>query len=48
MARWKTLEYALPAFLLLGRSAGIADAEIQNQWQKGDREAMIRKAVDKR
>lgn len=48
MARWKTLEYALPAFLLLGRTAGIGDPEIQDQWQKGDREALIRKAVDKR
>jgi hypothetical protein len=48
MARWRTLEYALPAFLLLSRTAGIADEEIQKQWQNGDREAFIRKAVDKR
>jgi hypothetical protein len=45
MARWKTLRYALPAFLLLGRTAGIPDQELQDQWQKGDRETAIRKAT---
>src|SRR5258706_499690 len=29
MARWKTLEYALPAYLLLGRVAGIAEEDLQ-------------------
>jgi hypothetical protein len=33
MARWKTLRYALPAFLLVGRIAGVADAELHQQWQ---------------
>jgi hypothetical protein len=45
MARWKTLRYALPAFLLLGRTAGIPEQELQDQWQKGDRETAIRKAA---
>ena len=45
MARWKTLRYALPSFLLLGRTAGIPDQELQDQWQKGDRETAIRKAT---
>ena len=45
MARWKTLRYALPAFLLVGRAAGIADADLQTQWQKGDRETAIRQAT---
>ncbi len=46
MARWKTLEYALPAYLLLGRSAGIPEADLQDQWRKGDRETTIRKATE--
>jgi hypothetical protein len=44
MARWKTLDYALPAFLLLGRTAGIPEADLHAQWKKGDRETAIRKA----
>jgi hypothetical protein len=44
MARWKTLRYALPPFLLVGRIAGIADADLHAQWQKGDRETAIKKA----
>jgi len=45
MARWKTLRYALPSFLLVGRIAGISDADLQAQWQKGDRETAIRQAT---
>jgi hypothetical protein len=45
MARWKTLRYALPAFLLVGRTAGIPEAELQADWQKGDRESVIKKAM---
>ena len=45
MARWKTLRYALPSFLLLGRTAGIPEQELQDQWQKGDRETAIEKAT---
>jgi hypothetical protein len=45
MARWKTLRYALPPFLLVGRIAGMPDAEIQRSWEKGDRETVIRKAL---
>ena len=45
MARWKTLRYALPPFLLLGRVAGVADAELHQLWEKGEREAVIRKAL---
>ena len=44
MARWKTLSYALPPFLLLGRVAGIGDAQTRQDWEKGDREAVIQKA----
>jgi len=46
MARWPTLRYALPPFLLLGRVAGLADAATQQAWEKGDRESLIRKALD--
>jgi len=45
MARWKSPRYAVPPFLLLGRIAGIADAEVWQRWQKGDRESVIQKAV---
>jgi len=45
MARWKTLRYALPSFLLLGRTAGIPEDRIRSAWQKGDREAVIGKAL---
>ncbi len=45
MARWKTLRYALPSFLLVGRAAGLTDQELQEQWQKGDRETAIGKAL---
>jgi hypothetical protein len=48
MARWKTLRYALPPFLLLGRVAGLSDAAAQQAWQTGGREATIRKALGKR
>jgi hypothetical protein len=45
MARWKTLRYALPPYLLLGRVAGIADAELHQLWEKGERETVIRQAL---
>ena len=47
MARWKTLEYALPAFMLLGRAAGVPETDLHDQWEKGGREAVIRKALGK-
>jgi hypothetical protein len=46
MARWKTLRYALPAFLLVGRTAGVPEAELLEQWQQGDRETAIAKATE--
>jgi len=45
MARWKTLRYALPPFLLLGRTAGLPEDRIRQAWEKGDREAVITKAL---
>lgn len=41
MARWKTLGHALPAYILLGRIAGIPDDQAQAQWSRGDRETVI-------
>ena len=46
MARWKTLQYALPPFLLLGRMAGFTDAQTQEYWQKGNRRPVIQKAEE--
>ena len=45
MARWKTLRYALPAFLLVGRTAGVPEGELLDQWRQGDRETAIKKAT---
>jgi hypothetical protein len=41
MARWNSLTHALPAYILLGRVAGLAENEIQESWSKGEREARI-------
>jgi hypothetical protein len=45
MARWKALSHALPAFLLLGRVAGIPDDQVQAAWSKGDLESIIAQAT---
>jgi hypothetical protein len=47
MARWKTLSHALPAFVLLGRVAGMPEPEIQSAWTRGDRDAVINTAKKK-
>ncbi|PWU11571.1 MAG: hypothetical protein C5B51_02300 [Terriglobia bacterium] len=48
MARWESLGYALRPFLLVGRIAGLSDQEIHERWSKGEREAVIEKALGKR
>jgi hypothetical protein len=45
MARWRTAPDAWPAFLLLGRVAGLSEKQIRDAWDRGDREAVIRKAL---
>lgn len=45
MARWKTLRYALPPFLVLGRAASLPESQIRLAWEKGDRESVITKAL---
>jgi len=45
MSRWKTLEHALPAFVLTGRVAGMSEQQIQDAWTRGDRESVIAAAL---
>jgi hypothetical protein len=45
MARWKTLEHALPAYILLGRVAGIPEQQAQDAWSRGDRESVVAQAL---
>lgn len=44
MARWKHLPHALPAYILLGRAAGVAEDEIQRAWKDGQRSQLIEQA----
>jgi hypothetical protein len=46
MARWQTRSYAQPPFQLLGRVAGLKDAEVNESWEHGDPEEVIRQALD--
>jgi hypothetical protein len=48
MARWKSLRYALPAYILAGRIAGIPEDQIHESWSSGDRETVIRKVAKSR
>ena len=48
MSRWKTLEHALPAFILTGRVAGLSEQQIQDAWTRGDRESVIAAATGKK
>lgn len=45
MARWRALDQALPAFLLLGRVAGVREAEIYAAWTASGRDALIERAL---
>ena len=47
MAKWKTLSHALPAYILLGRVAGMPEPEIQAAWTRGDRDTVIAAAKKK-
>ncbi len=48
MAEWKALTHALPAFLLLGRVAGMTDLEVHQAWEHGDRKLVIAAATAKK
>jgi len=43
MANWKTLPQALPAFLVLGRMAGLAETDIQTKWSENKRDEVLSK-----
>jgi hypothetical protein len=44
MARWHEMRYALPAFILAGRLAGLDEKGIQEAWVDGNRDAVLAKA----
>ena len=46
MARWQTRSYAFPPFQLLGRVAGLKDADVNESWEHGDPEQVIRQVLD--
>ncbi|MBM3813407.1 MAG: hypothetical protein FJW20_17430 [Acidimicrobiia bacterium] len=46
MASWKHLPHALPAFLLLGRLAGMTDEAIKEAWLASDRAARVKKMAE--
>jgi len=46
MARWQTRSYALPPFQLIGRVAGLKDADVNGSWEHGDPEGVIKQALD--
>ena len=46
MARWTTPSYASPPFRLLGRVAGLPDAEVSQAWDNGDRQPVIQQALN--
>ena len=41
MARWRNLEYVLPAYLMLGRLAGVGEPDLEQAWSGGDREKKL-------
>jgi hypothetical protein len=45
MARWEHLAHALPAYILLGRVAGIPEKELQDAWSHDQRELIIKRAA---
>jgi hypothetical protein len=47
MAQWRHLPHALPAYILLGRLAGMGEEEIQGSWSANQREEMIKKVRKK-
>jgi hypothetical protein len=48
MAQWKSLTHALPAFLLLGRLAGLSDLQVHEAWTRNDRKSVISAASAKK
>ncbi len=48
MARWQTLDHALPAFVLAGRLEGLNEDEIKAAWVHEDRESVLGDLADKK
>ena len=48
MARWQSAGHARPAFIILARIAGYADAAAEDAWERGDRETVITAAENSR
>lgn len=48
MARFEHLAHALPAYILVGRAAGLPETEIQDSWSKGERDKVISAALKKK
>jgi hypothetical protein len=48
MARWHDLSHALPAFILVGRMAGLEEKQIQDAWVNSDHENVIKQALKKK
>jgi hypothetical protein len=48
MARWQTLDHALPAFVLAGRINGLSENEIKAAWLHEDRESVLSNLTDKK
>jgi len=46
MARWQTRAYAQPPFQLIGRVAGLKDADVNQSWEHGDPEQVVQQALD--
>ena len=45
MAGWSALRYALPAYILAGRIAGLSSQEIEDTWSRGEREKVLKQAA---
>ena len=43
MAGWKHLPHALPAYILLGRIAGMSEKDLETTWSEGRRETVIKR-----
>ena len=48
VARWQTLDHALPAFVLAGRLEGLTEDEIKAAWVHEDRESVLGDLADKK
>jgi hypothetical protein len=48
MARWQTLDHALPAFVLAGRVAGADEKAIKDAWMREDRESILNQLAPKK